>query len=277
MIPLRGFGPTGMVETPIPIPNPFLGNTSDANITWLTSFGLARTPHTPRRQRLVDMVGEEVIGNLPHLLSELKIQLQALGPNKLGRTGPSSLATLTGISQQGLVTFKCNRVGYQKALTLVDFCHCLATVQNACAPAVAPEALMAGVHVSIQAMEERMEEAPTEPASTLSKAIDSLKTNNVLMPHRTLTQATHHAPAQEANTIRPNSVKPAKAQPELTLSQARADGRAEIDTKVSALAGHINFATQEVCSSDPPVIRALRCVHRTGDIVFQSSSAYHTL
>lgn len=72
--------------------------------------------------------------------------------------------------------FRCDRACYQNTPTRVNFCHQLATVQGTNAPIMAPQALMAGVHASIQAMEGRMERALTKQAHTLAKAIKSLKT-----------------------------------------------------------------------------------------------------
>lgn len=84
MVVPRGLGLRGGGDSPSPNANPppTRGNVSDANTTRLTSIGLTPTPHTPRRQRIVDMMGGAVVRDLPHLLSELKLLLQALGPSK---------------------------------------------------------------------------------------------------------------------------------------------------------------------------------------------------
>lgn len=119
-------------------------------------------------------MGEDVIGDLPHLLSELKLQLTALSPHKPARHAVSSLATLTGSRQEGPVSFKCYRAGFQKALTLVDFYHRVATSQAEGAPELAPQALMDRVHASIQEMEGRLEEAVTEQATPLALAVKRL-------------------------------------------------------------------------------------------------------
>lgn len=71
------------------------------------------------------MMEEDVVGDLPHLLSKLKLQLQAFSPpnpnpNQLAM---SSLDSLMGNSQEGPVSFKTNRVSFQNVLTIVDFCH----------------------------------------------------------------------------------------------------------------------------------------------------------
>lgn len=283
MIPPRGLGLTRVADTPTPNPNPFHGEAGDPNVTRLSSIGLTNTPHTPRRQRIVDMMGEEVIGDLPHLLSELKLQLQALGPTKSSRTGQSSLAVLTGMSQEGPVSFKCDRVGYHKALTLVDFCHRLATVQSTTAPATTPEALMAGVHASIQAMESRTEEALTEQASTLAKAIESLSKQKAPPAQRTYAQSARSETAHDTAGAQHKAQKPPKQQqnpppkalPELSLTQAIAGGNAELDSKAGNLADRINTVLKEVCSPDPPIVRGLRRIHRTGDIVLQFTETSH--
>lgn len=85
-----GRGPNTLTPTPNLTAHEI--NASDANIIRLFCIGLTKTPHTPHRQRIVDMMGEAVVGDLPHLLRELKLQLQALGPNKSGRLGPTCLA-----------------------------------------------------------------------------------------------------------------------------------------------------------------------------------------
>lgn len=128
----REFGLRDVGYTPTPNPNPGReppGTASDANITRLQSTRLAKTPNTPHRQQVIDMMGEDVIGGLLHLLSKLKLQLIALSPPKPAHQAISSLATLTGSSQKGPVLFKCNRAGFQKALTLVYLCHWVATSQ----------------------------------------------------------------------------------------------------------------------------------------------------
>lgn len=283
MIPSRGLGLTRVADTPTPNPNPFQGEAGDPNVTRLSSIGLSNTPHTPRRQRIADMMGEEVIGDLPHLLSELKLQLQALGPSKSSRTGPSSLAALKGLSQEGPVTFKCDRAGYQKALTLVDFCHRLAKVQNTTAPATTPEALMAGVHASIQAMESRMEEALTEQPSTLAKAIKNLSKQKAPPAQRTYAQTARSETAQETASAQQKGPKPPKPQqnpspkalPELTLAQATPGGKVELESRAGILTDRINTIFKEVCGPDPPVVRALRRIHRTGEIVLQFTENAH--
>lgn len=61
---------------------------------------------------------------------------------------------------------------------------------------MAPEALMAGVHASIQAMENRMEQALTEQASALAKAIENLNVGKIPAQQRTFAQETRTEPAQ---------------------------------------------------------------------------------
>lgn len=87
------------------------------------------------------------------------------------------MATLTWSSQEGPVSFKCDREGFQNSLTLVNFCHRVATWRAAGSPELASQALMAGVHARIQKMEARLEEALTEQTTTFSSAIERLNTS----------------------------------------------------------------------------------------------------
>lgn len=245
-----------------------MGNASDANITRLSSVGLARPPNTPRRQQVVDMLGSEAAaGDLPHLLSELKLKLQALGPPKSNRTN-SSLATLTGSSQEGPVTFKCDRAGFQNVLTLVDFCHRVATTQAASAPDLAPEALMAGVHASIQEMEAKMEEALTEQASNLASAIKQIAAS-VAATQPTFAQAAR-ATNQAVQPKGPKQPRPEPPRPpvlpSLTLTQTVRGAKEEMKTDAETLAARINTAIKAAIPSSSPRIKAFKRVHRTGDI-----------
>lgn len=75
-------------------------------------------------------------------------KLQALCPFKTAHTGPSSLAALTGNIQEGPILFKFYLVVTQNGLTVVDYCHRLATVQEAETPELVQEISIAGVHAS---------------------------------------------------------------------------------------------------------------------------------
>lgn len=146
---------------------------------------------------------------------------------------------------------------------------------------MAPEALMAGVHASIQAMENRMEQALTEQASALAKAIENLNVGKIPAQQRTFAQETRTEPAQgnthpqgrppkqdrtQQNTPPPNSSSRAHPHP---------GGRAEIDNEANALAARINFAMEEVRTPDPPSIRALRWAHRRYEIVLKFNNVEH--
>lgn len=209
----QGFGLRMGPDTPTPNPtgrDPSGGNMSDVNITWLSLTGLSKPPNTPRRQQVIDMLGSKTAtGDIPHLLSALKLQLQALGPPKSNSSTTSSLATLTGNGQEGPVLFKFDQVGFQYVPTLADFCHRVATTQAAVAPALAPEAIMAGVHVSIQEMEAKMEESLTEKASTLAAAIDCIAAS-VATPPTSFAQAatSTKAPAQPKGPKQPRPAPP---------------------------------------------------------------------
>lgn len=99
-------------------PTPYLGpesptsNVSDTDITRLQSIGLMMTP--PRRNWVVDMMGEDLVGDLPHFLSELKLQLQALSPPK-----PPPEHLLLGhpdgelLEGPNYVQLRSNRAGFQ--------------------------------------------------------------------------------------------------------------------------------------------------------------------
>lgn len=268
----RGIGRRAVVDTPTPNggQEPRSDDLSDANITRLQSTRLARPPNTPRRQQVVDMLGDETVaGDLPHLLSELKLKLQALGPPKSNRTTASSLATLTGYSQEGPVSFKCDRVGFQNVLTLVDFCHRVATTQAIGAPELAPEALMAGVHASIQEMEAKVEDALTEQASTLAATIEKI-TACVAVPQPTFAQAAQadKPPARSTGPKLPKQAQPPlpPALPDLTLTQVVRGAKAEMETDAEMLAARVNTAIKVAIPTETPRIKAFKRVHRTGDI-----------
>lgn len=59
------------------------------------------------------------------------------------------------------------------------------------------------------------------------------------------------------------------------LAQLHPGGRAELDTKAASLLTWINFTLAEVGHPNPPIVRALHCVHRTGDIVLQFNTQDH--
>lgn len=61
----------------------------------------------------------------------------------------------------------------------------------------------------------------------------------------------------------------------MVLTQVTPGGKAEINTKSIALAGRINLCLKESFLEDPPTIRALRKVHRTGEIILQFTKPDH--
>lgn len=128
---------------------------------------------------------------------------------------------------------------------------------------------MAGVHASIQGMEAKMEEALTEQTSTLAAAIDRIATS---------VANTQPSFAQAAKSTRqpapPKSQKPPKptqpplppSPPEFLLPQVVRGDKAEMNTDAETLAARVNTAIQAVIPIEPPIIRAFKRVHQTGDI-----------
>lgn len=133
-------------------------------------------------------------------------------------------------------------------------------------------------------METRMEEALTEQASTVATAIEKLNAG-IISSQTMFAQAVRAEQSPETSTPRtqaPSSWKtqtqtapPPMALLEIVLAQGKPGGKAELESKASFLAGRINFILAEACSPDPPVVRALRKVHRTGEIILQFNDHEH--
>lgn len=123
----------------------------------------------------------------------------------------------------------------------------------------------------------------TEQASTLTSAIERLNAGITKVFNLTFSQAARPELTDQPAQAQPKGQQPAKqaaqsspvAFPELVLTQVTPGGKAKIETKGIALAGRVNFCLKGLALEDPPVVRALRRVHQTGEIILQFTEQTH--